>query len=155
MRSMPSWSKQCRREIFEHIFANWNFLGYRISRYAATTLIVALSPSHRNIIRFLPRSPIATGNHYGRDEKISKFAQTTGKLWRLRSPFRHFGTRFAESFRMNKSSWMMDPTRSRKMPSCLAIDLVEIRMSYKISSLIWSINYGVVTVLVPHGKGAT
>jgi len=26
---------------------------------------------------------------------------------------RHFGTHFAENFRMSKSSWMMDPTRSR------------------------------------------
>jgi hypothetical protein len=38
------------------------------------------------------------------------------------------------TFRMFKSSWMMDPTRSREMPSCSAIDLAEIRRSSKIPS---------------------
>ena len=42
--------------------------------------------------------------------------------WRFSSAFKHFGTHFAESFRMSKSSWMMDPTRSREMSSCSAID---------------------------------
>jgi len=41
-----------------------------VSRYAATPLIVALSPGHSDIIRFRPWSPIATENHLGRDEKI-------------------------------------------------------------------------------------
>ena len=46
-------------------------------RYAATPLIVALSPGHSDITRFRPRSPIATGNHLDRAEKIPKVAQTT------------------------------------------------------------------------------
>ena len=50
---------------------------------------------------------------------------------------------------------MMDPTRSREMPSCSAIDLAEIRRSSKISSWIWSIIFGVVTVLGRPGRGAT
>jgi hypothetical protein len=45
---------------------------------------------------------------------------------------------------MSKSSWMMDLTRSREMPSCSAIDLNEIRRSSEISSWIWSIISGVV-----------
>jgi hypothetical protein len=45
---------------------------------------------------------------------------------------------------MSKSSWMMDPTRSREMPSCSAIDLAEIRRYFKISSWIWSVISGVV-----------
>jgi hypothetical protein len=45
---------------------------------------------------------------------------------------------------VSKSSWMMDPTRLREMPSCSAIDLAEIGWSSKISSWIWSINSGVV-----------
>jgi hypothetical protein len=45
---------------------------------------------------------------------------------------------------VSKSSWKMNPTRSRKMPSCLAIDLAEIRRSSKISSWIWSIISGMV-----------
>jgi hypothetical protein len=38
------------------------------------------------------------------------------------------------TFRMSKSSWMIDPTRSREMPSYSAIDLAEIRPSSKIPS---------------------
>ena len=49
----------------------------------------------------------------------------------------------------------MDPTRSREMPSCSAIDLADIRWSSKISSWIWSIISGVVTVLCRPGRGAT
>jgi hypothetical protein len=45
---------------------------------------------------------------------------------------------------ISKSSWMMDPYRSREMPSCSAIDLDEVRPSSKISSWIWSITSGVV-----------
>ena len=41
----------------------------------------------------------------------------------------------------------MDPTRSREMPNCSAFDEAEIRPSSKISWWIWSIIYGVVTIL--------
>jgi len=51
-----------------------------VNRYAATPLIVALSPGHSNITRLRPWSPIATGNHLNRAEIISKFAQTTGTV---------------------------------------------------------------------------
>jgi len=53
------------------------FLGGRVSRYAATPLIVALSPVHSDITRSRPWSLIATGNHLDRAEKIPKIAQTT------------------------------------------------------------------------------
>jgi len=49
-----------------------------VSRYATTPLIVTLSPGHSDIARFHPWSPITTGNHLGRAEKIPKVAQTTG-----------------------------------------------------------------------------
>jgi len=49
-----------------------------VSRYAATPLIVALSPGHGDITRFHPWSPIATGNHLDRSEKIPKVAQMPG-----------------------------------------------------------------------------
>ena len=75
--------------------------------------------------------------------------------WCFWSAFRHFGTQITESFRMSVSSWMMDPTRSREMPSCSAIDLAEIRRSSKISSWIWSIISGVVNVLGRPGRGAS
>ena len=51
-----------------------------MSRYAATTLIVALSPSHSDIVMFRPWSTITTGNHLDRAEKIAKVAQTTGTV---------------------------------------------------------------------------
>ena len=75
--------------------------------------------------------------------------------WRFSSAFRHFRTPFAESFRMSKSSWMINPTCSREMPSCSAIDLAEIRWSSKISSWIWSVISEVVTVLDRPGRGAS
>jgi len=43
-----------------------------VSRYAATPLVVALSPGHSDITRFRPWSPIVTGNHLDRAEKNSK-----------------------------------------------------------------------------------
>ena len=67
---------------------------------------------------------------------------------------RHFGTHFAGSFHMSKSSWMMHPTRSREMPSCSAIDLVEIQQTSNFSSSMWSIFSGVVNVLGRPGRGA-
>jgi len=48
------------------------FFGGGMSRYAATPLIVALSPGQSDITRFRPWSEIATGNHLDRDEKNSK-----------------------------------------------------------------------------------
>ena len=55
------------------------FLG-GVGCYAATPLIVALSPGHSDITRFRPWSPIATGNHLDRAEKIPKVAQMTGTV---------------------------------------------------------------------------
>jgi len=47
-----------------------------VSRYAATPVIVALSPGHSDITRFRPWSPIATRNHLDRAEKIPEVTQT-------------------------------------------------------------------------------
>ena len=92
---------------------------------------------------------------FGLRSKNSKSCSDNWHHWRFWSTFRHFGTHLAESFRMSNSSWMMDPTRSHEMPSCSAIDLAEIFSSSKISSLIWSITSGVVTVLGHPGWGAS
>ena len=92
---------------------------------------------------------------FGSRRKNSKCCSDEWHRWRFRSAFRHFGTHFAESFRMSKSSWMMDPTHSREMPSCSAIDLAEIRPSSKISSWIWSIIFGVVTAFDRPGRGTS
>ena len=75
--------------------------------------------------------------------------------WRFWSAFRHFGTHFAKRCRISKSPWMMDPTRSCEMPKCSAIDLAAIRRSSKISSWIWLIISGVITVLGRPGRGTS
>jgi len=51
-----------------------------VSRYTAAPLMVALSPRHSDITRIRPLSPIATGNHLDRAEKIPKVAETTGTI---------------------------------------------------------------------------
>ena len=51
-----------------------------MSSYAATPLIAALSPGHSDTTSFRPWSPIATGNHLDRAEKIRNVAQTTGTV---------------------------------------------------------------------------
>jgi len=92
---------------------------------------------------------------FGSRRKNSKSCSDDWHRWCFWSAFRHFGTHLAESFRMSKPSWMMDPTRSRELPSCSAINLAEIRRSSNISSWIWSIISGMVTVLGRPGRGAT
>jgi len=69
----------------------------------------------------------------GSRRKNSKICSDDWHRWRFWSAFRLFRTYFAESFHMSKSSWMVDPTRSREMPSCSAIGLGEIRRSSNIS----------------------
>jgi len=49
-----------------------------VSHYAGTQLIVALSPGHSDITRFRTWSPIATGNHLDRAEKLPNVALMTG-----------------------------------------------------------------------------
>jgi hypothetical protein len=51
-----------------------------LSRYAATTLIVALSAGSSDIIWFRPWSPIATGDYLDHAEKIPNIAQTNGNV---------------------------------------------------------------------------
>ena len=92
---------------------------------------------------------------FGSCRKNSKSCSDEWQRWCIWSAFRHFGTHFEESFRMSKSSWMMDPTRSRVMARCSAIDLAEIWCSSKISSWIWSIISGVFTVLGHPGQGTS
>ena len=83
--------------------------------------------------------------------KDSKSCSDDWHSWRLLSAFRHFGTHFAESFRMSKSLWMMDQPAHVRFPFA---QLTEIRRSSKISSWIWSIISRVVTILGRLGWGA-
>jgi hypothetical protein len=54
-----------------------------VNRYAATPLIVSLSPGHSDIIRFRPWSLIARGSHLNRAEEISKFLRQLAPLTSL------------------------------------------------------------------------
>ena len=92
---------------------------------------------------------------FGSCRKNSKSCSDDWHRWRFWSSCRHFRTHFVNSFCMSKSSWMMDPTRSREMPSSSAIHLAEIWRSSRIRSWIWSIISGVVTVLDRPGQGAS
>jgi len=150
MRRMPSLSEKNRDEKFSSGFLHSEFFGAGW----APPLIVALSPGHSDITRFRPWSPIATGNYLDRAEKIPDLLRNLHR-WSFWSAFRHFGTHFAESFRMSKYSGTMDPTRSRETPSCSAIDLAEIRRSLMFTSWICWITSGVVSVLSRPGRGAT
>ena len=136
--------KISRREIFLRIFALGIFWG-GVSRYAAIPLIVALSLGHSDITRFRPWSAIATGNHLDRTEKIPEVAQTicTVDVFYLGSGILGPTMRRASAC-PNLHEWWIQP----------AHDLDETRRSFKISSWIWSIIYGVVTVLDRPGRHA-
>jgi len=147
--------KTIEARTFPADFCTRNFFGRGgVSRYVATPLTVALSPGHSDITRFRPCSPIATGNHLDRAEKIQNLLGWLAQLTflirvqafrgQLRGELPH-----VQIF-MND-----DPTRSREMPSCSAIDLAEIRRFSKISSWVWSIISGVVVFLGRPGRGAS
>jgi len=143
-----------RGEKFSSGFLHSEFWG-GVSHYAATPLIVVLSPGHSDATRFRQWSPTVSGKHLDRADKNYKICSDDWHRWSFWSAFRHFGTHFAESYGMSKSSWMMDPIRSREMPSCYAIDLAEIQRSSKISSSIWSIISRMVTVLGRPRRGVS
>jgi len=75
-RGCRVYHKKYRRVIFRRIFALVIFWGGE-NRYAATSLIFALSPGRSDITRFRTWSSIATGNHLDRTEKFPEIAQTT------------------------------------------------------------------------------
>ena len=85
----------------------------------------------------------------------SKIAQKTGTFDVFDPPSGIAGPTLRRASACPKSSWMLNPTRLREMPSCSAIDLAKIRRSYKISSWIWSIISGMFTLLGRPGRGAT
>jgi hypothetical protein len=74
--------QKLNQEIFWQIFPLGIFWD-RVSHYATTPLIVALSPGHSDILvtRFRPWSPIVTGNHWiAPNEKILKVTKTIGTI---------------------------------------------------------------------------
>jgi len=147
--------KKIEARTFPKDFCTQKFWG-GVSRYAATPLTVALSPCLSDITRFRPWPPIAPDRKsFGSRQKNYRSCSDDCHRWRFWSELRHFGTHFAESFRMSTSSWMMGPTRLREMPICSGIDIAEIRQFSNISSLIWSIISGVVTVLGRPERGAS
>jgi len=72
--------KKIEARTFPVDFCTRNFFWDGASCYAATSLIVALSPGRSDVTRLCPQSPFATGNHLDRAEKIPNVAQTTGTV---------------------------------------------------------------------------
>ena len=90
------------REHFQRIFA-LGILWGGVTRYAATPLIVVLYSVYSDITRFRPWSPIATGNHLDRAEKIPNLLRRLAPLTffiRVQA----FRDPIAENFRMSKPS---------------------------------------------------
>ena len=73
------WFPKNRGEKYSSGFLQSEFLG-GVSRYVATPLTVALSPGHSDITRFLPWSPIATGNYLDRSEKFPNLLRQLATL---------------------------------------------------------------------------
>ena len=78
---MP-WSQKIEARTFPADFCTRNFWG-GVCRYAATPLIVALSPGHSDITRFRPWLPIATGNHLDHAEKIRRSSKISSWIWSI------------------------------------------------------------------------
>jgi len=135
-----------RSEYFSRKFLHSEFFGGGVSRYAATPLIAALSPSHSDITTFCPWSPIAT----------KKFQNLLRRLAPLTFLIRvqAFRDQLRGELPHVQILWMEHPSHSREMPSWSAIDLSEIQRSSKISSWIWSIICGVAAVLCRLGRSA-
>ena len=70
---------EAREKFSSGFFALGIFLG-GVTRYAATPLIVALSPGDSDITRFRPWSALATGNHLDRAEKIPNLVRRLAPL---------------------------------------------------------------------------
>ena len=114
-------------------------------------MIVALSPGHSDITRFRPRSPIATGNHLDRTEKIPKFAQTLAS-----SMFLIHVQAFQDPLcreRPHVQIFMNDGPN----PFTWDVQLLSYWFSRnsKISLWVWSIISGVVTILDHPGQGTS
>ena len=128
MRRMPFLIPRYRGENFSSGFLHSEFFG---AGWAA------MPPLHWLLLclRVIVIEPSFVRGHQSRLEIIWIAPKKFQNLLRRLAPltfliaFRHFGTHFSVSFRMSKSSWMMDLTRSREILRCSAIDLAEIRRS--------------------------
>ena len=73
------WPQNIKAKFSQRIFPLRIIWG-GVNRYVFTPLTFALPPSHSDITRFRPWSPIATGNYLVRAEKNPNLAQTTGTV---------------------------------------------------------------------------
>jgi len=154
MWRMPSRSQKIEARTFPVDFCTRNFWGWGepLCRHSIDYCFVSGSYWYNQVSSMVNNRD---SKSFGLRRKNSKCCSDDWHRLRFWSAFRHFGNHFVESIRMSKSSWMMYPTRWCEMPSCSPIDLAEIRLSSKISSWIWSITSGVVTVLGRPWRGAT
>ena len=150
MRRILSWSHKIEARTFPADFCARNFLGRGkpLCRHPTGCCFVSGSLWYNQVSSMITCRDRKSS---GLRRKNSKSCSDDWNRWRFWSSFRHFGTHFAEIFRVSKSTWKIDPTCSCGMPSCSAIDLAEIRRSSKIRSILsW-----VVTVLCRPGRGAS
>jgi hypothetical protein len=94
-----------------------------VSRYAATPLIISLSPGHSDITRFRPWSPIATGNHLDRSKRKNSKSCSDDALLRFLIRVQAFW----DPLRGELPHVQIFMNDGPQMPSCSAIDLAEIR----------------------------
>jgi len=148
MRRMLSWSQKIEARTFPTDFCTWNFLG-RGEPLFRHSIDCCLSLGHSDMNQVLSMVTNCDRKSFGSRWKSSTFPQTTDvfdlcsgilgpTLWRASAcPNLH-------------ESWTQ-PAHER----CSAIDMAKIRWSSKISSWIWSIISGVVTVLGCWGQGTS
>ena len=155
---MQSWPKKIEARTFPEDFCIRNFLGRGGAGWAV------MPPPHwlllcLRVIVIWPgfvygHQSRPTRNHLDRAEKFQKLLRWLAPLTFLirvqtfRHPLR--GELPHIQIFMNDG-----PNPLIEMPICSVIDLAEIRRSSKISSWIWSVISGVVTVLVRPGRGAS
>jgi len=96
-------SPKNRGENFSSGFLHSEFFGGGVSRYAATPLIVALFPGHSDIAEFRLWSPIATGNHLDRNEKIPDMLPFS-LCNKKRPAIRHMNLSFQRHYRFHPAT---------------------------------------------------
>ena len=131
MRTMSSGYQKIEARTFRAEFCARNFW-VGLGRFPAIPLCAALCYN---------RVSCMINN---RDRKLFRSLRKNSKFWSddwqrrsFWSAFRHIGAHFAESSRIFKPSWMIEPNRSHEKLSYPAIAWAQIRRSSKIRWGIW------------------
>jgi len=110
-------TKKSRRQIFQRITGNCLFRG---EPKCATPLTVDLTSGNSDVNRFMVTIRDRKSFEWHWKNSINCLDDWKSRWFCF--AFRHFGTHFAESFYMSKSSWIIDQTQSRGKLRCSDID---------------------------------